>query len=191
METQDIFRNLKTLETERLILRKMTLEDAEDMFEYASDPDVAKYTTWDAHQSLKDSKFFLKIVVERYKNRQITDWGIVHKEDGKFIGTCGFAECHLFHSRAEIGYAISRKYWRQGYMSEAVNAIIKFGFQTMNLNRIEARCDVENIASARVMEKVGMQFEGILRQHIFTKGKYCDLKIYSILRQDFFWEQYG
>lgn len=76
-------------------------------------------------------------------------------------------------------------------MSEAVTAIIKLGFQTMNLNRIEARCDVENIASARVMEKVGMQFEGILRQHIFTKGKYCDLKIYSILRQDFFWEQYG
>lgn len=191
METQDIFRNLKTLETERLILRKMTLEDAEDMFEYASDPDVAKYTTWDAHQSIKDSKFFLEIVVERYKNRQITDWGIVHKEEGKLIGTCGFAECHLFHSRAEIGYALSRKYWRQGYMSEAVTAIIRFGFQTMNLNRIEARCEVENIASARVMEKVGMQFEGILRQHIFTKGKYCDLKIYSILRQDFFWEQYG
>lgn len=191
METQDIFRNLKTLETERLILRKMTLEDAEDMFEYASDPDVAKYTTWDAHQSIKDSRLFLKIVVERYKNRQITDWGIVHKGDEKLIGTCGFAECHLFHSRAEIGYALSRKYWSQGYMSEAVTAIIKLGFQTMNLNRIEARCDVENIASARVMEKVGMQFEGTLRQHIFTKGKYCDLKIYSILRQDFFWEQYG
>lgn len=186
METQDIFRNLQTLETERLILRKMTLEDAEDMFEYASDPDVAKYTTWDTHQSVKDTKFFLNTVVERYKNRQITDWGIVHKGEEKLIGTGGFAECHLFHSRAEIGYALSRKYWRQGYMSEAVTAIVKFGFQTMNLNRIEARCEVDNIASARVMEKVGMQFEGILRQHIFTKGKYCDLKIYSILREDFF-----
>lgn len=191
METQDIFRNLTTVETERLLLRKMTLDDAEDMFEYASNPEVAKYTTWNAHQSIKDSKFFLETVVERYKNRQITDWGIVHKEDGKLIGTCGFVEWPLAHNRAEIGYALSQKYWRQGYTSEAVGAIIKFGFQTMNLNRIEARCEVENIASARVMEKVGMQFEGILRQHIFTKGKYCDLKIYSILRQDFFWETYG
>ncbi|MDF0556226.1 GNAT family protein [Kamptonema sp. UHCC 0994] len=191
METQDIFRNLTTLETERLILRKMTLEDAEDMFEYASDPEVAKYTIWNAHQSVKDTKFFLNTVVERYKNRQITDWGIIHKEDGKFIGTCGFAEYYLAHNRAEIGYVLSRKYWKQGYMSEAVGAIIKFGFQTMKLNRIEARCEVENIASARVMEKVGMEFEGILRQHIFTKGKYCDLKIYSILRQDFFGKKYA
>ena len=186
VESQDIFRYLPTLETERLILRKMALDDAEDMFEYASDPEVAKYTGWNTHQSVKETRFFLNTVVKRYKNREITDWGIVHKGDAKFIGTCGFAECHLSDSRAEIGYALSQKYWRQGYMSEAIAAVIDFGFRTMNLNRVEASCKVENIASSRVMEKVGMQFEGILREHKFIKGQYWDLKIYSILRQEFF-----
>ncbi|HLO47251.1 MAG TPA: GNAT family protein [Kamptonema sp.] len=186
VESKDILRNLPTLETHRLILRKMTLDDAEDLFEYASDPEVARYTIWTPHQSVKDSKFFLHTVVGRYKNCQLTDWGIVHKEDSKFIGTCGFTEWSLPHNRAEIGYALSQKYWRQGYMTEAVSAVIDMGFNRMNLNRIEARCTVENIASTRVMEKVGMKFEGILRQHLFTKGKYWDIKVYSILRQDFF-----
>ena len=71
-------------------------------------------------------------------------------------------------------------------MSEAVNAVIEFGFREMLLNRIMARCEVNNIASARVMEKVGMQLEGILRQQLFVKGRYWDLKIYSILREEFF-----
>jgi ribosomal-protein-alanine N-acetyltransferase len=92
----------------------------------------------------------------------------------------------MTHSRAEIGYALSRRYWGEGYMSEAVNAVIEFGFREMLLNRIMARCEVNNIASARVMEKVGMQLEGILRQHLFVKGRYWDLKIYSILREEFF-----
>ncbi|OCQ95627.1 GCN5 family acetyltransferase [Oscillatoriales cyanobacterium USR001] len=164
----------------------MTLADAKDLFEYAANPEVSKYTNWNAHQSLKDSRYFLNVVSERYKNSQLTEWGIVHKADRKLIGTCGFVEWDMSNNRGEIGYALSQKYWRQGYMTEAVMVVIHFGFKKMDLNRIEARCQVENIASAGVMEKVGMKFEGILRQQMLIKGSYWDLKMYSILRQEFF-----
>ncbi|MCK4449432.1 MAG: GNAT family N-acetyltransferase [Anaerolineae bacterium] len=184
MEIEDIFDDLSVLETERLLLRKMILSDAEDLFEYASDPEVAKYTTWQAHESIEDTKCFLNSVMDQHKNRHVAPWGVIHKGDKKLIGTCGFVYWDLHNSRAEIAYALSRKYWRKGYMTEAVREVTTFGFRTMELNRIEARCKTENIASARVMEKAGMKFEGILRQHMFAKGTYHDLKIYSILKEE-------
>ena len=186
MKLLDILADLPTIETERLLLRKITLNDASDMFEYASNPEVSEYTMWSTHVSIEDTKYFLKSLTKMYKKRELVDWGIVHKAEKKFIGTCGFVEWSMTHSRAEIGYALSARYWSEGYMSEAVNAIIEFGFREMLLNRVMGRCEVNNIASARVMEKVGMQFEGILRQQLFVKGKYWDLKIYSILREEFF-----
>lgn len=179
-----IFSNLPTLETERLILRRLRIEDAKDIFEYACDPLVTQFTTWHEHQSLADSQLFLESVIEEYKTNQAATWGIVHKGDNKLIGTCGFFHWNVDDSKAEVGYNLSRKYWNQGYMTEAVRAIITFGFETMLLNRIEALCQPENIASARVMEKVGMQFEGILRQEIFVKGTFQDSKIYSLLREE-------
>jgi len=181
----DIFSNLPTIETERIILRKMSLNDAKDMFEYAQDSEVSKYTGWYTHNSIQDTKLFLQYTINNYKNNHISNWGIVHKAEEKFIGTAGFIDWNIEHSRAEIGYTLSGKYWRKGYMTEVVNAIIYFGFTTMMLNRIEAKCVIENIASARVMEKVGMKYEGILRQCMFVKGKYRDLKIYSILKEEF------
>jgi len=189
MNLLDILAHLPSIETERLLLRKITLNDASDMFEYASNPEVSEYTMWSTHTSIEDTKYFLQSLTKMYKRRELVDWGIVHKAEKKFIGTCGFVEWSMTHSRAEIGYALSRRYWGEGYMSEAVNAIIEFGFREMLLNRIIGRCEVNNIASARVMEKVGMQLEGILRQQLFVKGRYWDLKIYSILREEFFSDQ--
>ncbi|MCC3418881.1 MULTISPECIES: GNAT family protein [unclassified Microcoleus] len=186
MKLLDILANIPTIETERLLLRKITLNDASDMFEYASNPEVSEYTMWSTHTSIEDTKYFLKSLTKMYKRKELVDWGIVHKAEKKFIGTCGYVEWSMTHSRAEIGYALSARYWREGYMSEAVNAIIEFGFREMLLNRIVGRCEVNNIASARVMEKVGMQLEGILRQQLFVKGRYWDLKIYSLLREEFF-----
>ncbi|TAG64903.1 MAG: N-acetyltransferase [Oscillatoriales cyanobacterium] len=175
MKLLDILANLPIIETERLLLRKITLNDASDMFEYASNPEVSEYTMWSTHTSIEDTKYFLKSLTKMYKRKELVDWGIVHKAEKKFIGTCGYVEWSMTHSRAEIGYALSARYWREGYMSEAVNAIIEFGFREMLLNRIVGRCEVNNIASARVMEKVGMQLEGILRQQLFVKGRYWDL----------------
>jgi len=184
MEIEDVFDDLSVLETDRLLLRKMSLSDVENFFEYASDPEVAKHTTWQAHESIEDTKCFLNSVMDQYKNRQVAPWGVIHKEDKKLIGTCGFVYWDLHNNRAEIAYALSRKYWRKGYMTKAVREVITFGFRTMESNRIEARCKTENIASTRVMEKAGMKFEGILRQHMSAKNTYHDLKIYSILKEE-------
>ena len=190
MEVINLFSNLPTIETKRILLRKMSLTDAKDMFEYAQDSQVSKYAGWNVHSSIQDSKLFLKHTINKYKKNHISSWGIVHKAEQKFIGTAGFTDWNLQHNYAEIGYTLSRKYWGKGYMTEVVNAIIYFGFRTMMLNRIEARCVIENIASARVMEKVGMKYEGILRQCMFMNGKYCNLKIYSILKEEFSGKQY-
>src|SRR3989339_150322 len=182
---QTIFRNLPTLETSRLILRKMTLDDAADMFEYASDPAVSRYTLWNPHRTIKDSEEFLKGISSSYEKGLIENWGIALKENNKFIGTCGYFYWNQEFARAEIQYAMSGKYWGKGLMTEAVCRVLEFGFTEMKLNRVEARCMLDNIGSERVMQKNGMKFKGIARQAIFAKEKYFDLKVYAILKSEF------
>ena len=184
MEIEKIYRDLPILETERLILRKVTLEDLEDMYLYGSDEDVAKYVTWDRHKSIADTKAFIEFILSNYQNKQVAPWGIEYKENGKFIGTIDFVWWQPNHKMAEIGYVLSKDYWGQGLTTEAAKELIKFGFNEMDLVRIQARCLVENIGSSRVMEKAGMQFEGIIRKGMFVKGKHQDLKMYAILRED-------
>jgi ribosomal-protein-alanine N-acetyltransferase len=181
----EISRNLPTLETDRLILRRMTPSDAEAVFAYASDPEVTRYVVWDTHRSIQDSRAFLELAVQKYKSGGEPDWGIVYKGDHHFVGTCGFVGWDVDHARAEIGYVLSRKYWGRGLMPEALRAMIAFGFERMGLNRIEARCIAENTTSARVMEKVGMTYEGTLRQRELIKGAYRDMKLYAILRSEY------
>jgi ribosomal-protein-alanine N-acetyltransferase len=187
MKKEGIFSDLADLETERLRLRKMTLVDAPDMFAYASDPEVARYVTWAPHQTLDDSLEFIQSVLLAYDQGQVTSWGVEHKADKKLIGTCGFIRWDTEQNSAEIGYALSRAYWHQGLMTEAASAAVDFAFQQMGVYRLEAFCDPANIGSARVMEKLGMTFEGTLRAFFFAKGRYRDMRVYSILRPE--WSQ--
>ncbi len=189
MTIEDIFGNLPTLLTERMILRKIRMDDAEDIFAYASNPEVAEHVSWNTHSSIESSRTFISAVIEQYENGLVAPWGIIDKKTGHLIGTCGFLYWSIEHARAEIGYALARHRWGQGYMTEATLTMIAFGFEQMRLNRIEARCYVENIGSARVMEKSGMSFEGTLREQMLVKGDYRTLKMYSILRSE--WEAGG
>jgi ribosomal-protein-alanine N-acetyltransferase len=167
-----------------LWLRKLRPDDAADLFAYASDPAVAQYVTWEPHKSIEDSKTFLDFVVQAQQNGEVTGWGMELKAEHKLVGTCGFVSWNIRHGRAELGYALGRDYWGQGLMSEAVQAVLAFGFETMQLHRIEALCEVPNIGSARVMEKCNMRYEGTLRGRFYVKGSHRDLKIYSILRDE-------
>lgn len=180
----EILKDLPTLETDRLILRKMTPEDARAVFAYASDPEVTRYVIWETHRSIEDSRAFLDFAAGKYESGGEPDWGIVYKGDHRFIGTCGIVSWKPYHARAELGYALSRDYWGRGLMAEAVRAMISFGFDRMNLNRIEARCIAENAASARVLEKAGMLYEGTLRKRELIKGEHRDIKVYSVLRSE-------
>ena len=179
---KEVFDDLPSLETDRLPLRRLEADDLEDVFAYAYELEVAKYTSWPALETLEDSREFLNRVLELYKNGEVAPWGVVC--EGKVVGTCGFLDWNRHSSQAEIGYALSSKVWGRGLMTEAVRGIIRFGFRTMKLNRIQGRCEVENIASVRVMEKAGMKLEGVLREHEYSEGKYLEIAIYPILRRD-------
>jgi [ribosomal protein S5]-alanine N-acetyltransferase len=184
-EVREVLKDLPTLETERLILRKMILNDAEAVFAYASNSEVSRYTLWETHRSIEDSRAFLEFATQKYENGGEPDWGIVYRGNGCLVGACGLVNWEAEHARAEVGFVLSREYWGRGLMSEAVRTILRFGFERMNLNRIEARCIAENAASARVMEKAGMVYEGTLRQREYIKGAYRDIKLYAILKKGF------
>ena len=173
------------LVTARLLLRQLRLEDVEAIYAYASDPEVARYTTWYPHQSLGDASTFLEDVVNRYQAKEPADWGLVLASSNQLIGTCGFTYIKTAHSRAEVGYAMSRLHWGHGLMTEALDAVLSYGFTALGLNRIEARTVVDNRMSQRVLEKCHMQYEGVLRQQMRIKGQYWDMKMYSILHDDY------
>ncbi len=178
----DLPEQFLTLQTPRLILRKLEVTDAEAIFAYASDPQVATYTLWEAHRSIDDTYDYLhNQVFELYRSGQGMDWGIIDKASNKLIGTCGLYTTPI-HRRAELGYALSKAYWGQGLMTEAAKSAITFGFHVMQLLRVQAFCAVENIGSAKVLEKAGMQFEGVLHNYIFTKKRPWDVKMYAIAR---------
>ena len=173
-----------TLETERILLRKLQVDDAPDMFEYASDPLVTRYVLIDTHRSQDETRAFLERVVSRDPDSGLATFAVVLKETGKMIGTCGIYLDHERRARAEVAYMLNRAHWGHGYITEALQAVIDFGFSHLGMNRIFARCRPENVASARVMEKVGMTYEGLLREHILVRGEFWDLQEYAILRKE-------
>ena len=175
---------MPTLETQRLILRPMNMGDAEDIFEYSQDPQVSQHVLWDAHASIAESKAYLRYILRQYRNNEPSSWGIVLKQSKKLIGTIGYMWWNQQNRASEVGYSLSRAYWNHGYMTEALRATLSFGFEQMHLYRIEAQHEVDNPASGRVMEKVGMQKEGVLRGRLYNKGKNVDVSLYAILRGD-------
>ncbi len=181
---QGIFSHLPTIETERLILRPMRMRDAQDLFAYARDPQVSRHVLWDTHASIADSRQFLRGAIRQYRKGQPGSFAITLKDSGRMIGTVGFMWINLDYHSAEVGYSLSRDYWNQGIMTEALRAVVAFGFDTLRLNRIEAQHETDNPASGRVMAHVGMQFEGVLRQRLKNKGRFVDVALYAILRSD-------
>jgi ribosomal-protein-alanine N-acetyltransferase len=181
---QSILDHPPTIETDRLLLRPLTMADEEAVYSYGRDPEVTKYMSFETHNSIEDSRTFLRLVATQYANHEPSSLGIIFKEKNLLIGSIGYLNWSNDHKRIEIGYVLLRDYWNKGIISEAVKALVDYLFDKSDLVRIEARCLKENTASARVMEKIGMQCEGILRKQLFAKGEYHDMKIYSILRDE-------
>lgn len=173
------------LETPRLRLRKLTMRDAQDIFAYSRDPQVAKYVLWDAQTSLADARAYLRYMLRKYRMGEPASWGIEWKASRQIIGTIGFMWIQRENAAAEVGYSLHRAYWNQGIMTEALQELIQYGFGTMNLNRIEAQHETQNPASGAVMRKCGMTKEGTLRQRLMNKGRFVDVDLYAILRRDY------
>ncbi|MBR4872263.1 MAG: GNAT family N-acetyltransferase [Clostridia bacterium] len=179
-----VFSAIPQLETERLLLRKMMVGDCYDMYEYASNPEVTRYLTWHPHPDLEYTKDYLKYIANHYRLGDFYDWAVILKEENKMIGTCGFTRFRFPHNAAEIGYVINPAYRGREIAGEAVRAVMKFGFETLELHRIEAKYMAGNVASRRVMEKVGMSFEGVRRGEMMIKGEYRDVGTCAILREE-------
>ncbi|MBQ8136259.1 MAG: GNAT family N-acetyltransferase [Clostridia bacterium] len=176
---------LPVLETDRLKLRPLRMADAHDLFDYAQDPQVSKHVLWRAHTSIQHSRQFIREIRRQYRSGFPGSFAIEWKAQRKMIGTIGYMWLnHDFHS-CEIGYSLSRDYWNKGIMTEALKEVIRYTFETMHINRIEAMYEVDNPASGRVMEKAGMRYEGTLRQRVRNKEHYSDVRIYAILADDF------
>ena len=184
-EILKIFKNPPILECDRIILRKMDRSFADDMFEYASNPAVTKYLTWDVHPNRRFSYNYLGYVNSRYRTGEFFDWAITMRDSGKMIGTCGFTRFNFSSYSAEIGFVLNPKYWGYSIAPEASRRVIRFGFDTLKLHRIEARYMENNIQSRRVMEKSGMTFEGIYRDMMLVRGQFVSVGVCSILRSEF------
>ncbi len=181
---EGIFSRLPVLETPRLFLRPLRMSDARDLYAYAQDPEVSRHVLWEAHRSLSDSRQFLRAAIRQYRRGLPGSFAITLKDSGRMIGTVGFMWVNTDYWSAEVGYSLSRAYWNRGIMTEALRAVVAFGFDELRLNRIEAQHEVDNPASGRVMAHVGMQPEGVLRQRVRNKGRFADVKLYAILRSD-------
>lgn len=155
----------ENFETERLILRIPLLADAIPVFEqYAQDSEVTKYLTWQPHKNKNETEQFLQRCLDVWKDGSAFPYAIIRKMDQKFLGMIEIVD--LDQHGVNIGYVLAKHHWGNGYATEAVKCIIKWGLQQDNIYRIWAVCDVENPASSRVLEKAGMQKEGILRKWI-------------------------
>jgi RimJ/RimL family protein N-acetyltransferase len=152
----------KTLKTERLRLRKAKLADAESIFrEYAQDPEVTKFVSWRAHANLEETREYVRMCLLAWDIGKAFHWVIEQSENKQVIG---MVIARAGGEKWELGYVLARPYWGRGYMTEALRALIAWALKQKDIYRIWAVCDVDNIASARVMEKVGMQREGTLKR---------------------------
>ena len=178
------FASLPVLETDRLILRPLRRQDAKDIFSYASDPDVARYVLWDPHQSVSETRSYIRYIRSLARRGLPSSWAVTLRDSGKVIGTIGFMWFSATNGSAELGYSLSKSCWNLGFATEALRAVILSVFAALPVNRLEAQHDLRNPASGRVMEKCGMVREGILRQRIRNKGEWIDVVLYAILRSD-------
>lgn len=173
----------KRLETERLILRRFTMEDAQTMFDnWANDPQVVKYLTWPCHGSVELTKNLLKSWIAAYEKDHYYQWAI--EFEGQAVGSISVIKCDDKAELVEIGYCIGSAWWHKGIMTEALHAVMKFFFEEVGANHVTACHDSQNPHSGAVMKKCGMRHEGALRQYGWNNQGICDIVCYGMLRSE-------
>lgn len=181
----DLFVRMPILYTERLMLRKITVRDSEDMYEYSKRPEVSRYLLWSPHDDIRVTKNYTRYLQGLYLKKGFYDWALVLRRSDKMIGTCGFSHIDAENNCAEIGYVLNSDYWGLGYAAEAVMRVLAFGFETAGFNRIFARILDGNTQSVRVAEKCRMRYEATHKNAIIVKGEYKTYHEYAILKNEF------
>lgn len=181
-----IYKGTPMIETKRLILRKIEMNDARRMFDYIfSDRRVMDNLIKGPHKAISETIDRLTEITNHYVSENFCYWGIEMKESGELIGTIDLYNIDDGTENCEVGYNIGFNWWNQGYGSEALHAIVEFAFRFMNIHKISATHNIDNPASGRIMLKVGMKREGIIRHMIRKNNQYKDCGIYGILQQEY------
>lgn len=176
---------LPELETKRLILRPVTLEDAADMYQYASDEATTRLVLFDRHLNLEMTQEVIKeLFLKRPLKNIPTSYALVLKSTSKMIGTCDFFPSRF--DNYELGFILNKAYWRQNYMYEAASEILRYAFEEFGVRRMEVRHLKENIASKALIEKLGFILEGIKKEQvILADGTVSDIYDYRLLKEEY------
>ncbi len=183
MSIESMFQSFPSLETPRLYLRRMQVLDANALFQVLRDDEVTQYYDDASFTDISQAVEQIESWENGYIHKRCIRWGIVHKELGGLIGSCGMYSIHPWHLHASIGYELARPFWRQGLMAEALGALLIQGFSEMDLHRVDAVVMPENVASIKLLEKLGFLNEGLLRKYENWGSKgFQDLYMLSLLK---------
>lgn len=184
LDLTETFKSFPVLETERLRLREIVPQDAADVFAIFSDPAVVAGHGRPPFTEIDEAHELIAWYAAAFQEKRAVRWAITRLGEDKLLGTSGFHHIAARHHRAEIGYELASSEWRQGIMSEAVRAIVRFGLAGMGLHRIEANVDPDNTASANLLRKVGFTEDGYLRERFYDNGRFVDDWFFSILARE-------
>ena len=177
------FHPFPIIETERLVLRRVANDDVNEVFELRSNPETMKYIPRPLVKNQEDALNHIAMIEEKIIDNAGINWGISFKDNPKLLGIIGFYRMQPENYRAEIGYILLPEFHGKGIVPEAVNRLIKYGFDDLKLHSIEAVIDPENYASEKVLQKCGFVKEAHLRESEFYDGKFLDNVIYSLLNK--------
>ncbi|MEO1289755.1 MAG: GNAT family N-acetyltransferase [Chloroflexota bacterium] len=178
------FTHFPTLATERLLLRKIQPDDVNSLLKLFGNPEVVRFIEMQPIKSIEQANEWLRWMGGVFSAKDGLRWGVT-LEDETFIGSAGLHRWNREAHYAEIGCDIAHHYWGHGYGQEAMRMLMDFGWNHMNLNRIEASVIKGNARSVHVMEKLGFKHEGTMRQRLLKGGKYYDIHIFGILRCEY------
>ncbi|WP_416150341.1 GNAT family N-acetyltransferase [Salipaludibacillus sp. HK11] len=175
---------ITSLFTERLYLRKMVPADSASLFKIWSDPDITKFMNISNFSNEGQATEMIHYINALSKENKAIRFSIIELTSNEIIGSCGFNYFDFENAKAEIGYDIAKQSWGKGYAPEAISSLLNYGFETIEMNRIEAKIEPGNINSIKVLRKLNFTFEGTLRQAEKIHGKFIDLNMYSKLNTD-------
>lgn len=179
------FGSFPVLETESLLLRRITAADAKALYAILSNEEVTRYYDDDPFRSIASAEDQIEAWENGYGRRAVVRWGIVRKADGRLAGTCGMYGFHSLHLRASVGYELDPSYWRRGVMTEALGRVVEYGFGELGLRRLQAFVMPDNTGSVRLLRKLGFKSEGTLREYETWGSKgFVDLSCYSLIRRE-------
>jgi ribosomal-protein-alanine N-acetyltransferase len=178
------FTHFPSLTTSRLLLRHILPGDAEALFAILSDDEAMEFYGNEPHQSLDDTKELIRQIEERYARKEALRWGITFQGEDRLIGSCSIFHFDEGFDCAETGYELNRAFWRKGIMTEAMSAILTFGFSELGLHRIEAIIDMANERSKGLLLKLGFTYEGNLRQRFPFRDQFLDEHYFGLLKDE-------